>query len=148
INRRVWVCDGKTAWYCSSLPGGDKEITKWDLAKLAKDERKVAVLILLTEGLDGIMFIRTPEQDPELRKVRLALTSDGLERIGEEKLGGESVIVYKGAVNDPDLTDKFFYHVWFGKSDGILRKQVFIKGKNQPFITYIVTAAKWENVPI
>ena len=140
---RTWLCDGEIVWKTEAVFGGAPVITKWDLKKLSLNERRDAIIVLFAKALDGIMFVRDPELEPELwpHRLRLGFQNDKLIRVGEERIGEEDMIRYK-----LEYRQHAPVHIdaWFAKKDGLLRKQVIMK--NQREILVGPLAARSEHI--
>jgi outer membrane lipoprotein-sorting protein len=119
-SKRFYVSDGETVWYCSELQNKIREVKKWDLKKLDKESHNLALFVLLCQGLTSITFIHNPDSSPWKDLGKGKPFENQLKRLGEVKLDGKPAILFKVQTEEK----RFFFHVWFGKEDGILRKQV------------------------
>jgi len=104
-NKRFYLSDGETVWYCSELQNKVVQLKKWDLKKLDKESLNLALFVLLCQGLDGITFIHNPDSSPWKDLGKGKPFENQLKRLGEVKLDGKPAVLFKVQTEDK----RFFF---------------------------------------
>src|SRR5262245_26779649 len=127
----VYVCDGETAWSYKLHQGQIKYVEKWEMKKLVAGVGEERAMHLLLNPPLGVIGCAIGDRNVSPWKKELAAFSEydkRLERKGEEKLNGTTVICYE---EKPGWESR----IWFGKQDHIFRKQVlWVKPGQRGFI--------------
>ncbi len=125
---RHYICNGKVAWSYIVTDGQLSEIRKWDVLKLVEKHGKETIYdALLTEALDGISAIANPTIPPWKNEFASMPVVKEISFIREEKLEKIPVMRYTLGIQCSPVS----FHIWFGKKDGLMRKQVLYKGKDE-----------------
>jgi hypothetical protein len=120
----VRLCNGNVAWAYEALRGKADNIRRWNVEELVKAVGDDLTYVQLqAEGFDGIIMPANPDVEQWKKEFSHQKHGVKLSRIGEEKIGKQDVVRFETLDKDEPK-----FHIWFGKKDGLLKRQVLYGG--------------------
>jgi outer membrane lipoprotein-sorting protein len=135
-SKRAHISDGETVWSYTSVDAKVSEISRLSVKDLLKSHQKTKVYeLLFVEAMDGLVSPVNPVHSRWKDISHIKTVTKDLKLAGEDKVGETKTERFENKSGP-----KFV--VWFGKDDGILRKQVLYKeddmGNSKERITWTV----------
>jgi len=136
----IRLCDGHTAWAFETIDGEiDGDVRKWSIGRLVRELGKDRAYVELgPEALDGLYTVADPNAAEWADEFGSKEVKKELKRVGEGRLGAEPVVVWETGKGLPKM------RLWFGKGDGILRRQITYDDKRGEVTRWVVTKVKLE----